>query len=268
MRMAVSVGAASVLHVAVAGALALFGGAAIDRGWGGWRTHARAPIELTALVHRAPPAFAPSVFAVSAGLPPIASPSHDRARHGGRSAAPFHADPALGTATDGRAERAPAVEPPSVSAAAASAIKAPGSVSVASPSVNVGPLGSMAVAAPSGASVEGSGYGASGGEEGDPRGSRATSGRRTLQLAELAARIRAHRHYPELARRRGVEGTVLLRFSIRPDGGVAALEVIEGVDPALDEAARDAVLAATPLPPVEGTITVPMPFRLHDQENR
>src|SRR5439155_7984298 len=38
--------------------------------------------------------------------------------------------------------------------------------------------------------------------------------------AEILERIRAHRRYPELVRRRGVEGTVGLAFRVRGDGSV------------------------------------------------
>ncbi|MSP62335.1 MAG: TonB family protein [Myxococcales bacterium] len=80
----------------------------------------------------------------------------------------------------------------------------------------------------------------------------------------LLARIRAHRRYPELARRRGIEGTVGLSFSVGKGGAVERLDVVKSAHPALDEAAREAVLAAAPLPLLAGRMEIDLDFRLRD----
>jgi protein TonB len=75
-------------------------------------------------------------------------------------------------------------------------------------------------------------------------------------------RIRAHRRYPELARRRGLEGTVTLTFTVAADGSVGGLRVKRGVDPMLDDAALEAVREAAPLPAALGFVEVELDFRL------
>ncbi|MCS6912390.1 MAG: energy transducer TonB [Myxococcales bacterium] len=82
--------------------------------------------------------------------------------------------------------------------------------------------------------------------------------------ARILQQIAAHRHYPELARRRGIEGTVALRFRVGADGRAQDLEVIHSAHPWLDEAARQAVIRAAPLPPVDGPQIVTIEFHLHD----
>jgi TonB family protein len=83
-------------------------------------------------------------------------------------------------------------------------------------------------------------------------------------IAEATARIRAHRRYPELARRRGIEGTVRLAFRVLPDGRVSELTVRKSADDAsLDEAAREAVLESVPLPPIDFA-EIDLEFRLSE----
>ncbi|MBI3072272.1 MAG: TonB family protein [Deltaproteobacteria bacterium] len=69
-------------------------------------------------------------------------------------------------------------------------------------------------------------------------------------LAEISDRIdrAARRAYPEIARRRGIEGTVRVCFHVGPPG-TAPNPVVEksSDDEDLDEAARAAVIAARPL---------------------
>jgi protein TonB len=86
----------------------------------------------------------------------------------------------------------------------------------------------------------------------------------TIDKALLRQRIREHRRYPELARRRGIEGVVGLHFQVRSDGSVADLAVTRSADESLDEAAREAVLAAAPLPPVAGVVEIDLEFRLRE----
>lgn len=96
----------------------------------------------------------------------------------------------------------------------------------------------------------GAGVGAGGGDE------------RTSLVGLIKQRIAARRYYPELARRRGVEGTVGVSFYIEPDGRVSRLSIRRSADPALDEAAADAVRTAAPLPHVDGALDVDLDYRL------
>lgn len=82
--------------------------------------------------------------------------------------------------------------------------------------------------------------------------------------AQILARVRAHRYYPTLARRRGIEGTVGLSLTIAADGSVA-VRVVRSADPSLDEAARQAVLASAPLPVVPGRLDLDLEYRLDDR---
>ncbi|HEX2573520.1 MAG TPA: energy transducer TonB [Polyangia bacterium] len=80
----------------------------------------------------------------------------------------------------------------------------------------------------------------------------------------MRSKIRSHRRYPELARRRGIEGKVEVSFRILPDGQVTELMVRRSADPMLDEAALAAVRAASPLPPFPEPLTVELDFGLED----
>jgi TonB family protein len=68
--------------------------------------------------------------------------------------------------------------------------------------------------------------------------------------AVLAA-IDAHKVYPPVARRLGQEGDVRVRFRVSSDGEVSSVEIetSSGVT-SLDEAAREAVLSASPVSPI------------------
>jgi protein TonB len=135
------------------------------------------------------------------------------------------------------------------------------------------------LAAAGSGSGSGSGSGGSGGSSGSGSGAGSGTGpglssgsaapvAAAVDLKALrdaaVARIRAQRRYPELARRRGVEGTVRLAFRVHADGSLAALAVRRGADPLLDDAALAAVRAAVPLPPLPGEIEIDLAFRLQD----
>jgi protein TonB len=77
--------------------------------------------------------------------------------------------------------------------------------------------------------------------------------------------------YPSTARRRGLEGRVVLRVHVDADGTANRVEVMESSGHALlDRAARRAVLRWRFVParlagvPVTGTVDVPVTFRLKD----
>ncbi|MFI5167349.1 MAG: TonB family protein [Thermoanaerobaculales bacterium] len=68
--------------------------------------------------------------------------------------------------------------------------------------------------------------------------------------AEMLSRIRYHWQIPEIAQV-GVPGVVRIRFFIERDGRVTGLQVLsESGHPPMDFAARDAILLASPLPPL------------------
>jgi TonB family protein len=86
---------------------------------------------------------------------------------------------------------------------------------------------------------------------------------RARLLADAVARIRSARRYPELARRREIEGRVRVAFTVAPDGRVERISVKRSADPLLDEAACDAVRRAAPLPPI-GNAEIEIDFHLAD----
>ena len=106
------------------------------------------------------------------------------------------------------------------------------------------------------------GPGGTGGPGGAGRaaGGGAGSGEEDLER-RIRSRIVQHRRYPALARRRGIEGTVRLSLAVRADGSVDVF-VVRGADPMLDEAAREAVLAAAPLPVVRQRMEIDLEYRL------
>ena len=68
-----------------------------------------------------------------------------------------------------------------------------------------------------------------------------------LQL--VRTRIEENRRYPLVARKLGLEGQVLVRFVIAPDGGLKEVKLGESCGNwSLDEAALAAVRAAEPFP--------------------
>lgn len=74
--------------------------------------------------------------------------------------------------------------------------------------------------------------------------------------AEMLRRIRYHWRIPELAQM-GVPGVVRIRFYIEKDGRVTGLTILrESSHPPMDFAARDAILNASPLPPLPKEVGV------------
>lgn len=76
-------------------------------------------------------------------------------------------------------------------------------------------------------------------------------------LGRLIARIEAHKHYPRVARRRGIEGEVAVSFSILPEGGIGGLQTA-GSYGILQSAAAEAVRSALPLPPPPESMALPL----------
>ncbi|MCX7894654.1 MAG: TonB C-terminal domain-containing protein [Thermoanaerobaculum sp.] len=74
--------------------------------------------------------------------------------------------------------------------------------------------------------------------------------------AEMLRRIRYHWRIPELAQL-GVPGVVRIRFFIERDGRVTGLTILkDSSHPPMDFAARDAILNASPLPPLPKEVGV------------
>jgi protein TonB len=88
-------------------------------------------------------------------------------------------------------------------------------------------------------------------------------------MAQVRALIAKHKRYPPLAKRRGIEGSLLLRLAVAADGSVE-VDVIEssGTGSALlEEGARAAVAAVAPLPPPPaGKLRFDVPVRFDLKE--
>jgi protein TonB len=85
-----------------------------------------------------------------------------------------------------------------------------------------------------------------------------------LYIAQMRAMILKHKRYPPLAKRRGIEGYLVLRLVVAADGSVE-VGVVEssGTGVALlEEGARAAVAAVSPLPPPpSGRLRFEVPVR-------
>jgi len=75
--------------------------------------------------------------------------------------------------------------------------------------------------------------------------------------------------YPEIARRAQIEGTVIVKVLVGPDGSVKDAQVLQGVNPMLDKAAITAARKCKFKPgkqrniPVKAWMALPFAFRLH-----
>jgi protein TonB len=82
----------------------------------------------------------------------------------------------------------------------------------------------------------------------------------------LAAWLRAHRTYPEEARRAGTEGRVVIHFSIGPDGRVREVSLVTSSGAAMLDDAALAMLRGATLPPPPGgaavSLTLPIRYAL------
>jgi protein TonB len=97
-----------------------------------------------------------------------------------------------------------------------------------------------------------------GGGENASRGSIAQQQWTAIQTA-----IERTKNYPRLARERGIEGEVRLRFRLNSSGNVEAVEVVKSSGyEILDSASIRAVYRAAPMPSVRGWIEVPMAYVL------
>ena len=78
--------------------------------------------------------------------------------------------------------------------------------------------------------------------------------------------------YPEIARKKGISGRVIIKFSVEKDGSIANVEVIRGIGGGCDEVAKE-VIAGMPKwnpgkqrgRPVRVYFTLPVSFPLENK---
>jgi TonB family protein len=72
--------------------------------------------------------------------------------------------------------------------------------------------------------------------------------------------IKTNIKYSEEARSKGIEGTVLVKFVVNPDGSVSDAKVMQGIDPSLDAEAVRVVnsLPAFEKPGIQSGVAVPV----------
>ncbi len=195
------------------------------------------PIELTVRAPRRPPARSiPRPPVQPTPPPPAETAPAPKVR-------PITPQPTPPPPAETSAPKAPPAPAPPVSAPAAPTVSAPAiadwnpppaPVPVASPAP---PQPAPSLAAP----------------EPDPNA-------RADYLARIRSRIESRKHYPHQARRRRIEGTVVVRFVIGPDGRVGNLALVEpSRHRVLNDAALSAIRKASPFPrPPDGLLTGPM----------
>jgi protein TonB len=90
-----------------------------------------------------------------------------------------------------------------------------------------------------------------------------TVGMTSEQWQRLHSALEKAKTYPRLARERGIEGSVLVRFKVLPSGDVETVNIVRssGVE-ILDEASVRTVYRAAPMPYVSGWVEVPMNYVL------
>ncbi len=83
------------------------------------------------------------------------------------------------------------------------------------------------------------------------------------QWAVIESQIERSKNYPRVARERGIQGVVHVRFKLKPTGDVETVEIVQssGYD-ILDTASVRTVYRAAPMPYVSGWVEVPMAYVL------
>jgi protein TonB len=83
------------------------------------------------------------------------------------------------------------------------------------------------------------------------------------QWAAIESQIERAKNYPRMARERGIQGVVRVRFKLKPTGDVDRVEIAgsSGYD-VLDAASIKTVYRASPMPYVNGWLEVPMTYVL------
>ncbi|MBI4495591.1 MAG: energy transducer TonB [Deltaproteobacteria bacterium] len=82
-------------------------------------------------------------------------------------------------------------------------------------------------------------------------------------LRQIVDRIEKAKRYPPLARKRGVEGTAVVRFKLNPAGTLESVEIARPSGSGLlDRASLETVRDAVPFPFHEGWLEVEIIFRI------
>ncbi len=82
-------------------------------------------------------------------------------------------------------------------------------------------------------------------------------------LKQIIRKIEAAKRYPKVARRMGIEGKAVVRFKLKTQGQVEAVEIVESSgSEILDQASLQTVRDAAPLPYKEGWLKVGIVFKI------
>ncbi len=82
-------------------------------------------------------------------------------------------------------------------------------------------------------------------------------------LSLIIRKIEAAKRYPRMARKMGIEGTAVVRFKLRSEGQVEAVEIMESSgSEILDKASIETVRDAAPLPYKDGWLKVGIAFKI------
>jgi len=82
-------------------------------------------------------------------------------------------------------------------------------------------------------------------------------------LSLILRKLEAAKRYPRMARKMGVEGTAVVRFRLRPEGRVEAVEIVDSSgSEILDKASLETVHAAAPFPYKAGWLKVGIVFKI------
>lgn len=84
----------------------------------------------------------------------------------------------------------------------------------------------------------------------------------TPHIVGGAASLYLHINYPEKALAQGIEGTLELEFTVKTDGSVAGMEVVESLHPLCDSAAVEGVRSVTFVPAKHNGTPIPIRLRL------
>jgi protein TonB len=88
---------------------------------------------------------------------------------------------------------------------------------------------------------------------------------RPVLIGRIKTAIQDAVSYPHMARKRGLEGTVLAGFSIDEVGLPRDIKVLKSSGHGiLDRKVKKVIQKASPYPPVKGAIEVPVSFRLKE----
>jgi TonB family protein len=79
----------------------------------------------------------------------------------------------------------------------------------------------------------------------------------------ILRKIEAAKRYPRMARKMGIEGTAVVRFKLKPEGRVEAVEIVDSSgSEILDKASLETVHAAAPFPYKAGWLKVGIVFKI------